>query len=855
MKSKFPLLKICIFLLGLAPLMAQLIEFPQVKDFTADSELVPFQDGKLYGYMDRNHVIKIPPKYEAASFFDKDGFALIREYGNEGIIDKAGNSVVPTIARNISLHNPSLARITDGNFNEIKLRHIKSVHNYNSQEYLFYKFDPASRKYLVSKTYKVNQSPFDAQISYYSKSSVEGYFYLGALRTVDESGKVNFIDTSFQQILAQDIIDGEPLGGGLFAEYNAAGKCRIISQNGKPISDFIYDDLQYSGKEGYIIVSQKDEGAYTVRNGLVNTKHETIIDLNYGSIRYLTKNYFKINLSGLIGVFDLDNGFIIPHEYSSMNVHGEDHFIVENDDGHFIINKTNEKIAGPFTLVFGTFGKPYSIVKFDEEIIVINYKGDKLFTVGETDRVHRYTDDYIILVKDSKDFYLKDHKGKDIIQGPLRQITQTDFGARLMVRDGTQYGIYNGATKKWEFELDQQEIVNRTMAVHGVSELVITSQTEMKKITGTWENQKIEQIKPRRNSFTSSSTIIGEIKETRLPDNRMFSYDKKRDVQFSYAGDQLHIMEKVANRKRVILNEKLNQVSPANYYYDGFAVLNNEKYYVFEDDAKSKGLLDYKGKWKIKPATGQNFRSHFNICIVQNGSNIKLYGEGIKPISSKTYIKTESKGEFLAAQLELDKGIDIYNKNGELISENEYTNIISANSYYLNVSNIRNLNLETFVLDSTGNLKHTFPYTSAKPINEEFKYFIAQDLHDYGVLDAMGNPIIDFKYNAIGWQEKLNVFSLQKHDYNYDWVDLNMKSVIKDCKGCFKIHEAEQGSYIRGDEEWVYFLNDGSLVNRFPITLGSTGFSDEYIKLKLVKFRKESLIYFVDLMTGKAYQN
>ena len=102
MTIRTPLVKLVLsllifFSLSLA-LNAQIISNPfGTEPEPLDSSMVPFQQDRLFGFVDRSGKVVIEPQYEKVSFFSEKGYAKINKLGLYGIIDKKGKEVIPPI--------------------------------------------------------------------------------------------------------------------------------------------------------------------------------------------------------------------------------------------------------------------------------------------------------------------------------------------------------------------------------------------------------------------------------------------------------------------------------------------------------------------------------------------------------------------------------------------------------------------------------------------------------------------------------------------------------------------------------------------------------------------------------------
>lgn len=79
-----------------------------VSRLKAQPNLIPFFNGKYWGYCDTARVIKIQPKYkELPGIFDVNGLAKVRnQYTMLGLIDTLGNEVIPCVYKDLYFTTP-----------------------------------------------------------------------------------------------------------------------------------------------------------------------------------------------------------------------------------------------------------------------------------------------------------------------------------------------------------------------------------------------------------------------------------------------------------------------------------------------------------------------------------------------------------------------------------------------------------------------------------------------------------------------------------------------------------------------------------------------------------------------------
>lgn len=93
--SSSAIFRVLVFVLLGSPILAQ--------------EYIPYRSGKLWGYVDKNGEVKIPPKFKAARMF-KHGFGPVKKDHFYTMINASGDSVKPVIYDNIGEFKQGFAK-------------------------------------------------------------------------------------------------------------------------------------------------------------------------------------------------------------------------------------------------------------------------------------------------------------------------------------------------------------------------------------------------------------------------------------------------------------------------------------------------------------------------------------------------------------------------------------------------------------------------------------------------------------------------------------------------------------------------------------------------------------------------
>ena len=189
----------------------------------------------LYGFVDRNNKVVIPAAYENVSFFDQQGYAQARQNGLYGIINKSGQWVVPLLEKNPISYSSMVKNLKTGTDQlDQENTGIYMIDDKSKGEWFL--FSPAS-KLKVSPKFNFTTPPFEDKLTIEGRKSIESnVFHYGYKKIPKPSGLVNFIDTTFREVLPSDVVNGAALSEDYFVIYNETGKAGFFFINPAPSS-------------------------------------------------------------------------------------------------------------------------------------------------------------------------------------------------------------------------------------------------------------------------------------------------------------------------------------------------------------------------------------------------------------------------------------------------------------------------------------------------------------------------------------------------------------------------------------------------------------------------------------------
>lgn len=317
------------------------------------NDLIPFSDGKLWGYADRNGNTAIEKQFTAAGFFSQEGLAPVADQNSKwGFIDSTGTFVIQPQYEEANRFSEGLACVKKGDdwgFVSIKgemvIPHQYSYPGYfvkglacvakgavGSHEWGF--IDPTGKEIIP---FKYQQAlPFDK--NGYAAVNQGKWFFINSRDQflcpdgyeTDESGRAN--EMFFSEGLAR------VKKNGLFG---------FIDDSCREVIAFKFD---FAGNfsEGMAAVRTGDKWGYIDKSG------NTVIEPRYYNALKFTEGLAMVtNENELSGYIDNTGKEVLPITYSSASAFINGVAIVKNTgNGYFLIDKTGKKISNEYDMMF-----------------------------------------------------------------------------------------------------------------------------------------------------------------------------------------------------------------------------------------------------------------------------------------------------------------------------------------------------------------------------------------------------------------------------------------------------------------------------------------------------------------------
>lgn len=317
----------------------------------SDKLLVPFRDGKNWGYSDINKTIKIGCQYESTNFFT-DKIAQIIDQGNKCFIDSLGNKIIErkinsefyypdTIYKNIIVRNSEngLDGIIDYNGNVIlDFKYVIpfTFHNSNiaylrndDEDFFNEGFADIDNNYISEFKYcriMYNENifrVFSSEIKYGDKCGYidrkeniiipfifeDGYNFHNGIAPVKKSGLWGYINLEGNTLLSCNYTRAREFNNNVGQVWKKR-KWGIVNNTGDFIVPMIYERME-KFIEGLAAVRLNDKW------GFINTRGEVIIDLIYDRADYFNHGTACVMKGRKFGLIDRNNDILIDFKFDS----------------------------------------------------------------------------------------------------------------------------------------------------------------------------------------------------------------------------------------------------------------------------------------------------------------------------------------------------------------------------------------------------------------------------------------------------------------------------------------------------------------------------------------------------------
>lgn len=827
------------------------ISFGQVidnadKSSQLDASLIPIAQGKLYGFVDSENNIVIKPNFEQVSFFNENGLAFVNQYGLYGFINKKGGFVVPPIMRSSHLGSPLLFHYGDSESKNLNSGSL--IHNSESKKWVI--FSP-TKEPQSSKTYTYKKPQFLDDVPSTFRFRSDSYdFYFGYKQVTNEKGEVNYIDTFYNEVLPNYYPNAYPVSTTRFVTIDKDKKYQLINKNGDPITAKSDLSIQHAYTDGVYIITSPHFGSYYRPQGLIDDEGKIIIDTIYNKIVHLCRDYFAVGNGRLDGVINLQNDTIVPFEYNKILSYKDSVFVVRNKEKEQIVDLNGKTLSRSYSSISLIHPSSYLKCESNDTSYVLDLSGNIKFSLPPSTTPYHHMHDVIVCKQDEK-YGIVDINGKTILPFEYTKIEGVYVDKSFIVsKDGTS-GLFE-LDRGWVYPLDRIRFDRYSPEMKfDKNALRVTTPTEWIFYTSSLDNVVRKPREHQSSSYTASSR--GDSTYIEMKSGKRYVYKKDRSLRKIIKGDQLFFTKK-EGQYRILLDAKMRKISPDNYYYFQDHVIDNVVYFIVENESAA-GVINSEGKWIKKPKEREYYRKIGERMWYKGLRDRSLLDADFNPISDKVYQSLDADNNVLIWGKSKDSPyIDIFDRNGNLISENTYTNRLEFRNNTLCVEKSPDGQIECCLLDTMGETIRCFPYKQARIIPEIPNYFIVKDLYNFGIVDENDNVIIDFNYSSIQFDSNINCFYLKKGSKAFDFANRNGDIIISDLTEypqTYKIND-EMG-YIKSGNKFIFIDKDQNVLSSFQGDWRRVKINDNLVKSGVVGFQNGKEITYGNIFTGMLY--
>lgn len=384
-------------------------ETDEVAETISGEYLAPFMNSdSKWGYINQDGEVVIECKYDSASEFDKDGYAVVgmetdsdasEYYTIFGLINSKGEEIIPP---DYSYINNSIGTVCD-NYGYRTISRLPYPFYYE-EEY----------QGVIDHNGNIMISPEYSSISNIGDS---GYY----IACDAETGMYGIIDEDYEWVC-------EPEYSWINSMWEVSG---VSTENEAKVNDRYILLVSCTFQEGGSVV------------GIINTQGETIVPLDFsdikaeiGSDRIIVKDG-----SGYYGAIDLNGEIQIPCQYDEIGTffYGDETYAIRDDEVFLIDVYGNEKFLADAESGWQIEKNLYEIGN-DEEWKIINSDGN--FLLPEGYYFSATNEKYIVGSNGCGENEILTSKTGEVINAEYQGYTLSDTVPDIVVvYDGENYGV------------------------------------------------------------------------------------------------------------------------------------------------------------------------------------------------------------------------------------------------------------------------------------------------------------------------------------------------------------------------------------------------------------------------------
>ncbi|MBK8820556.1 MAG: WG repeat-containing protein [Saprospiraceae bacterium] len=815
-------------------------------------DLVPYLDGRLYGFADLSGNVVIKPDFEEVKPFDSLGFADVVHYGLHGKINRKGEWAVPPMANNYKLtqvknyngketvdvpgvfwatvYNNDRMCLFDtkkkGPNNNVFYKHHRGLKYLNKDlsRYFTYEIFEYGLKKVVFKDSSTNLMRTDGSF-FYSTNQYN-------VDVINENLIVKAIDPSFFQfydykdnLVVKDTFTRMSVQGeGKYLLVNKSqndyfGSIYILDKNGKKVIDKAFYKVTYLFDDLFFVSDGNG-------NRIINTKEKIIADNLGDEIQTACKKYFATSVRDSLFLFDKTGRQLLALKQGYLGFgYQYNYFIISSGNNYFLYNDD-------LKLIFKKEGRIFYVTPLSEnsDELIISEEDSEYKTIIKTNGT-------IVLQNEGEIIYMPAHKA-------------------YFIRSKSRKGVFSSG-KGWIYPLAYQ----RMAFEHMEKALYITKNKLIYRI-----QPDFKEVEFMKDSNDEVYTILEGDKSLFIyPDGEIITCPASSKIRpLIVVGSNERKLFYDQSDKSKIYDSTFTNILPDGFYLnkgDRFVLLKNKKTGFFVTDGNRIGLTNSKGHWLIPPLVGQRIRNQdFGFFSVQTQNKIVLYNQDYKPLPVAEGQRINVIDENLLA-------LGSYDESG-------YQSFLVCDRHLNPLSDVKfhsyNYQKSVFVRYTTenGQKKTCFynknfspdtclQYTNVAFMNDSSGRFIVYDGKWHGVMDAGKKLIAPLKFKTIEYKEPF--YFLQESEDKT--LLLTEENEIKDlqCRMESVMYDEESKNYLLrnyDNGQNVMIDRKGSILSRFTGDYELLKKDDYYYFKDMLKGMDERYkSYYVNKWTGVVYRS
>ncbi|WP_240041286.1 WG repeat-containing protein [Paenibacillus ginsengarvi] len=250
--------------------------------------LVKTAKGNLYGYINDQGNVVIPPQYEYALDFQPNGLAVVQAGNKQGVINASGRYVVRPVYDSVSSFSEGLASVIDGQGFRVIDETGRLV---------------TPKAYSFIGTYRDGRAVF-------SQTGADG------------QSRYGYLDREGKEAIPARYLEANDFAGGKAVVKVKDGEYALIDKDGKSLAVYPYAFVGSMG-DGLLAFQKEANGKY----GYIDEKGTVIIPPRFTSAMPFEGGFAVVNTAedynNHYGLINKNGSFVIPAEYNEVEQLGE----------------------------------------------------------------------------------------------------------------------------------------------------------------------------------------------------------------------------------------------------------------------------------------------------------------------------------------------------------------------------------------------------------------------------------------------------------------------------------------------------------------------------------------------------